>query len=107
MRSDHIGRKYNELVSWDNGKTFENEKWESNIEINFKLSTTQINQRIVLWKISDTLALFGGLINSLSIVFFLIGTSFNLQLLLAKSLEILYFVNKDVLAGKKQDQQTK
>jgi len=107
MRSEQVGRKYNELVSWDNGKTLVNESWESNIEINFKLSTTQINQKIVLFTISDLLAQFGGLVSSVSVVFFLIGTQVNLQLLLAKSLEMLYFVNKDVIAGMNPEQQIK
>ena len=64
------------------------------IDIEFFLS----NRRVCYYFIEDdyltVLAHFGGLLSSFSIVFTLIGKTINFRLLLAKTIETLYYVDE-------------
>ena len=101
MQSNSRARLYNGSVTWAGSNKEENFEWASMIDINFYLSNIRVEYIYNADSFVTVLAKFGGLLSTFTIVFTLIGQTINFRLLLAKTIETLYYVEKRALGIKK------
>ena len=64
------------------------------IDIEFHLSNDRVLQKFRIETIVILLSEFGGLMSTLILIFHTFGRHINMQLLLAKTIETLYYVDK-------------
>jgi len=103
LKSDFRVRKYKDKVTWNDGEDFEEFEWESMVDIIFELSQ---HETINKWKhhgIIQVLSQFGGLVSTLLLVFRPLATKINNRLLLSRTIEDLYYVNKDIISDKQDE----